>query len=192
MRDYYTDFLKTKISVNTLPNEVSKVSKGQNLDTKQAFDTFDTALLSVNQKNSFSKNDGYTGYSFFATRAMMQSFQPEQSISRKLDAMIEAGASFDVTEDSFEVIGGEQLTETDRQYLTTNKMPVLCTLHQRLLMKHWFNDSPELLESFAFDIFERESILAEENELYTYETYYEAVSETSQKWFINLLDAIPD
>ncbi len=130
--------------------------------------------------------------SFFENRAMLQSFQPEQSISRKLDAMIEAGAAFDVTEDSFEVIGGERLPETDRQYLTTNKMPVLCTLHQRLLMKHWFNDSPELLESFAFDIFERESILAEENELYTYETYYEAVSETSQKWFINLLDAIPD
>ncbi len=36
--------IKTKISVNTLPKAVSKVSKGQEFDTKQAFDTFDTAL----------------------------------------------------------------------------------------------------------------------------------------------------
>lgn len=130
--------------------------------------------------------------SFFENRAMLQSFQTGQSISRKLDAMIEAGASFDVIEDSFEVVGGEQLTEPQKQYLVVNEKQVLCTLHQRLLMKHLFYDSTELLESFAFDIFERESILTEENQLYTYATYYEAVCEVSQKWFIDLLDAMPN
>lgn len=125
---------------------------------------------------------------FFETRGMLQSFRPEQSISQKLDAMIETGASFDVAEYEFEVIGGERLTETDRQYLTANKMPVLCTLHQRLLMKYLFYDSTELLENFAFHIFERESILAEENELYTYEIYFETVSDISRKWFASLLD----
>jgi len=130
--------------------------------------------------------------SFFEARGMRQSFQPEQSISRKLDAMIEAGAAFDVAEHNFEVIGSKYLTGQQRQYLTANGREALCTLHQRLLMKHWFYDSKELLESFAFDIYERESILAQETGFYSYETYFEAVSETSRKWFTNLLDSITD
>ena len=112
------------------------------------------------------------------------------SISHKLDAMVEAGAAFDVAEDNLVVVGGERLTEQQRQYLIDNEKEVLCTLHQRLLMKHWFYGSRELLESFAFDIYEREAILAEENELYTDEIYFLAVCETSRKWFSNLLDEL--
>jgi hypothetical protein len=112
------------------------------------------------------------------------------SISQKLDAMIEAGASFDVAEDNFEVVGGEWLTELQRQYLIANEREALCTLHQRLLLKYWFYDSPELLERFAFDIYEREAILGEENELYTDEIYFQAVCITSRKWFGKLLDEL--
>lgn len=55
MRDYYTDFLQTKNSVNTLPSEVSKVSKGQNESHKNPFDTFDTPLTKAKLENFISK-----------------------------------------------------------------------------------------------------------------------------------------
>ncbi|MGI8495145.1 MAG: hypothetical protein ACR2L1_07510 [Pyrinomonadaceae bacterium] len=119
--------------------------------------------------------------SFFESRAIGQSFQPEQSISRKLDSMVEAGAAFDVAEYNFEVIGSKNLTESELQYLIANEKAVLCTLHQKLLMKYWFCYSADLLENFASDIYERESIMAEENRVYSYDTYFEAVSGTSQK-----------
>ncbi len=125
--------------------------------------------------------------SFFETRTVLQGFVPAQSINQKLNAMIEASAAFDVAEENFEVIGGDRLTEYQRQYLVANEKEVLCTLHQRLLLKHWFYDSPELLEDFAFDIYEREAILVECDGFYSYETYFAAVRETSQKWFAQLL-----
>jgi hypothetical protein len=123
-----------------------------------------------------------------AIRIPLEASPQTVSISQKLDVMIEAGAAFDVVEDRFEVIGSERLTENQRRYLIANEKEVLCTLHQRLLLKHWFYDSPELLEDFALDIYEREAILGEENELYTDEIYFLAVSETSRKWFGKLLD----
>lgn len=196
MRDYYTEFLQRKISENIQTSEVSKVSKGQNVIEKHTFDTFDTALSGVNQKNFHSEIISAASVktpraedSFFHARQLMQSYRPEKSISQTLDAMIKSGAAFDVAEHNFEVIGSKYLTEQQRQYLTANGKEALCTLHQRLLMKHWFYDSPELLESFAFDIFERESILAEETGYYAYETYLGAVSETSRKWFADLLNS---
>jgi hypothetical protein len=127
--------------------------------------------------------------SFFASRGMMQSFCPAESISARLDAIIEAGAAFDVAENDFEVVGAERLTEEQRQYLTANEKPVLGTLHQRLLCKHLFNDSKELLETFAFEIYEREAVLAEAKGFYDYETYFDAVSAISRKWFAQLLEA---
>lgn len=125
-----------------------------------------------------------------AIRMPIEALKPAESISQKLDAMIEAGAAFDVAEHNFLVIGGERLTEQQRQYLIDNEKEVLCTLHQSLLTKHLFSHSPELLESFGFDIYEREAILAEENELYTDDIYFLAVSETSRKWFGKLLDEL--
>ena len=125
-----------------------------------------------------------------AVRMPIEALQRAESIVHKLDAMIEAGAAFDVAEHNFAVVGGELLTEQQRQYLITNENEVLCTLHQSLLMKHWFNDSPELLERFAFDIYEREAILGEENELYTDEIYFQAVKQVTAKWFGNILDEL--
>jgi hypothetical protein len=130
--------------------------------------------------------------SFLEPRAVSQPFQPATSISQKLDAMIEASAAFDVSEDKFEIVGSDNLTEGQKQYLVDNEREVLCTLHQRLLLKHLFSHSPELLEEFAFDIYEREAILADGNGNYTYETYFEAVRVTSQKWFVRLIDSIDD
>ncbi len=128
--------------------------------------------------------------SFFDNRTMRQGLSPAQSTSHKLDAMIEAGAAFDVAEHNFVVFGGESLTEAERQYLIVKEKEVLCTLHQRMLLKHWFYDSPEMLEDFAFVIYERESILTEETGFYSYETYFAAVCETSQIWFAQLLTLI--
>lgn len=54
MKDYYAEFLQRKISENIPDSEVSKVSKGQNKVEKPTFDTFDTALPDINQKNFFS------------------------------------------------------------------------------------------------------------------------------------------
>ncbi|HLM59887.1 MAG TPA: hypothetical protein VK308_03685 [Pyrinomonadaceae bacterium] len=125
-----------------------------------------------------------------AIRMPLEASPRTVSISQKLDAMIEAGAAFDVAEDRFEVVGSERLTEDQKQYLVVNEREVICTLHQRLLLKHWFYDSPEMLEDFAFDIYEREAILAEENELYTDEIYFLAISEISRKWFGNLLNEL--
>jgi hypothetical protein len=126
--------------------------------------------------------------SFLEPRTVSQPFQPATSISQKLDSMIEAGAAFDVAEDNFEIVGGDNLTEGQKQYLVDNEKEVLCTLHQRLLMKHWFSHSPELIEDFAFDIYKRVAIMAEGNGFYTDEIYFEAVRETSRKWFSSLLD----
>ena len=62
MKDYYTEFLQTKNSVNTLDSEVSKVSKDQNIPENIPFDTFDTALPGVYQKNNDELADFKTDY----------------------------------------------------------------------------------------------------------------------------------
>lgn len=80
------------------------------------------------------------------------------------------------------------MTESERRYLIAHESEVLCTLHQILLMKYLFCDSAELLEKFALDIYERESVIAEETGFYTYETYFQAVCEVARKWFAVLLD----
>ncbi len=141
-------------------------------------------LLPVVRNNQAAK------HSFFEKRAIGQVFAPQTSISHILDAMIAMGAAFDVAEDNFQVVKSEGLTEVERNYLIANEKEVLCTLHQRLLIKHWFYDSPELLEDFAFDIYEFEAILAEAAGLYTYDTYFQSVSHAAQKWFVQLLDLI--
>ncbi len=119
----------------------------------------------------------------------MESYRPAESISGKLDALIGKGAEFDVAEDDFIVTGAENLNESERRYLDFNKAPVLCTLQQRLLVKYLLFDSAELLNDFAVEIYERESIQAEETGFFTYETYYAAVREITAKWFARLLDA---
>lgn len=137
----------------------------------------------------FVSNNQSAKDAFFENRGLMEGFVPEQSIIPKLDAMIKVGVTFDVAEDQFEITGGERLTEAERRYLILNEREVLCALHQILLIKYLFYGSAELLEKFALDIYERESIITEETGIYTYEAYFQAVREVAQKWFAVLLDS---
>jgi hypothetical protein len=184
MRDYYTDFLHTINSVNTLDNEVSKVSKGQNLDKKQPFDTFDTALPSTNQKNYAPKETDELA------EIKTDYFHTE------LNRLIENGVAFDVSADDFLFIDTAQtLKLSDMEFLKLNHSIVLCTLQQSLLMKHLFSHSPEQFEDFAFEIQEREAIFSEVStnsplritDKTRFEIYCEAVKCVTKRWFADLL-----
>jgi len=176
MRDYYTDFLQTKISVDTLPSQVSKVSKGQDTVKNKPFDTFDTALPRAYQKNNYPKNNDE-----------LADYKTEK-FHDILNRFIEAGITFDVSADDFQVIdGSHNLNDSDRDFLKLNVAAVLCHLQQSLLMKHLFSHSPELFEDFAFEIMERESIMTETLEL-NYELYCAVVRDVTQIWFERLLN----
>ncbi len=184
MRDYYADFLQTKNSVNTLPSEVSKVSKGQDADTKQAFDTFDTSLSGVYQKNNYPKNN-----------EEQADFKTDYFHS-VLNRFIEAGVTFDVAADDFLFIDPSQtLKLSDMEFLKTNNTAILCQLQQSLLMKHLFSHSPELFEDFAFEIREREAIILANRpktelritDKTRFQIYFDAVNQTTRKWFAELL-----
>lgn len=163
---------------------------------KNDFDFFAGIIAAIDGKEKISdvphavatENQNAKDY-FFETRGAMESYRPAESISKRLDSLIGKGAAFDVAEDDFIITGAENLSESERRYLDFNKAPVLCTLQQRLLVKYLFCDSAELLNDFAVEIYERESIQAEETHVYTYDTYFAAVSETTKKWFARLLDA---
>jgi hypothetical protein len=185
MRDYYTDFLQNINSVNTLPIAVSKVSKGQNLDKKQAFDTFDTALTRVYQKNYVPKNNDE-----------LADFKAEK-LHEVLNRYIEAGITFDVSADDFYFIDPAQILKlSDMEFLKLNDGAILCQLQQSLLMKHLFNHSPEQFEDFAFEIKERESIFSADCLIKPlsktaetqYQFYFEAVKSVTKKWFAELLN----
>jgi hypothetical protein len=184
MKNYYTDFLQTKISVNTLPKAVSKGAKGQEFDTKQAFDTFDTALPSINQKIYVPKNNNEL--------ADIKS----EKLHEILNRFIFAGVTFDVATDDFQIVdNAKSLKASDREFLELNFSIILCQLQQSLLMKHLFNHSPDLFEDFAFEITEREAIISEDclNSQLTkadktsFEIYFEAVKSVTRKWFDELL-----
>jgi hypothetical protein len=184
MKDYYTDFLQTKISVNTLPKAVSKVSKGQEFDTKKAFDTFDTALPSINQKIYVQK-----------TNDALADFKAEK-LHEVLNKFIFAGVTFDVATDDFQIVDNAGILKTsDREFLELNYPIVLCQLQQSLLIKHLFSHSPEQLEDFAFEIEEREAVISEESletqvtkgDKTRFEIYFDAVKFTTRKWFAGLL-----
>lgn len=175
MRDYYADFLQNKNSVNTLPNEVSKVSKGQNVKTKQTFDTFDTASSYVNQKKYAPKtNDDLARLK-------------DDMFHEVLNGFIKSGITFEVSADDFQTIDrGQILRASDREFIQLNNAAILCYLQQSALMKHLFDHSPEQFEDFAFEIIERESVLDVEG-MISYELYFTAVCEITKKWFKNLL-----
>ncbi len=181
MRDYYADFLQTKISVDTLPSEVSKVSKGRDTVKKH---TFDTALPSINQKN-------------YAPKETDELFEYKADyFHTELNRFIENGVAFDVCADDFQTIDNNQkLKVSDKEFLELNNAAILCQLQQSLLVKHLFNHSPEQLEDFAFEIRERESIFSEVStnspltitDKTRFEIYFFAVKDTTHKWFADLL-----
>jgi hypothetical protein len=187
MKDYYTDFLQTKISVNTLPKAVSKVSKGQEFDTKQAFDTFDTALPGINQKIYVPKNNNE-----------LLDFKAEK-LHEILNRFIFAGITFDVATDGFQIVDNAGILKTsDREFLKINFSIILCQLQQSLLMKHLFSHSPEQFEDFAFEIRERQAIFSENclnSQLRitvetNFEIYFRAVESVTRKWFSGLLGEV--
>ncbi len=105
--------------------------------------------------------------------------------------MIEESTNFDVGTDSFELCGSDHLQQLDGDFLILNKPVVLCTLQQSLLVKHLFNGSPDKLEDFSFEIYEREAITCEDGE--QSETIHcEAVKQVTNKWFTYLLEEMSD
>jgi hypothetical protein len=170
MRDYYADFLQNKISVNTLPKAVSKVSKGQNLDTKQAFDTFDTALPGINQKIYVPKNNND-----------LADFKSEK-LHETLNRFITDGITFDVSADDFQMIDpAERLKASDKEFLKLNGAAILCTLQQALLMKQLSLDD---LRMFKDEINERTAILSDGAKI---SPPFEIIAEVSREWFADLL-----
>jgi hypothetical protein len=185
MRDYYADFLQTKISVDTLPSEVSKVSKGRDTIKKHTFDTFDTALPYVYQKNNYPKNNDQLA------ELKTDYFHAE------LNRFIENGVAFDVSTDDFQTIDSNQtLKKSDIEFLELNYTIVLCYLQQSLLMKHLFNHSPDQFEDFAFEIQEREAIFLEVStnspltkaDKTPFEIYFAVVKEVTKRWYADLLE----
>ncbi len=110
-----------------------------------------------------------------------------ESLTQLLDRMIEAGASFDVNANSFQLLGGENLRQSDKDFLSVNKSAVLCILQQSLLVKHLFSHSPAQFEDFDFEIKERESLLSITDKT-PFLIYEEAVKDVTKKWFADLLE----
>lgn len=105
-----------------------------------------------------------------------------------LNQFIEVGISFEVSADDFQVVdSGQILKASDREFLELNESAILCELQQSLLMKHLFSHSPFLLNDFAFEIRERESILTEVAET-TYERYCTAVKDVTRNWFEHFMN----
>ncbi len=83
-------------------------------------------------------------------------------VHETLNRLIEAGIQFEVSADDFQSIDtGQILNVLDKEFLKLNDAIILCELQQSLLMKNLFNNSPQCLEDFRFEIFERESIISE-------------------------------
>jgi len=109
------------------------------------------------------------------------------SFTERLNAMIAAGASFNVSIDDFQICGAENLTETEKQFLTVNKPLVLCTLQQSLLMKYLPID---LIPDFIFEVKERTAIV--EDGADSTDTPFEIVRDVTREWFADLLDEMSD
>ncbi len=113
--------------------------------------------------------------------------RPEPALHERLNAMIAAGASFDVGTSDFQVFGGDCLSGAEKDFLTVNKIFVLCILQQVLLMKYL----PEnLIPDFIFEVRERAAILADGAG--STEHPFEIVRDVAGEWFADLLDEMSD
>jgi hypothetical protein len=131
-------------------------------------------------------HSGYSRDSFKKTDELAD-FQADY-FHDSLNRFIEAGITFDVSADDFLFIDTAQILKiSDMEFLNLNSAAILCQLQQSLLMKHLFSHSPFLLEDFAFEIKERESIMTETAGS-TYELYCLAVSDVTQSWFERLVN----
>ncbi|MEJ7862894.1 MAG: hypothetical protein WKF90_14780 [Pyrinomonadaceae bacterium] len=108
-----------------------------------------------------------------------------------LNRFIADGITFDVSADDFQTIDPAQILKTsDKEFLELNGAAILCQLQQSLLVKHLFNHSPEQFEDFAFEITEREclSLPLRITDKTPFEIYFEAIKDTTKKWFADLLE----
>jgi len=134
-----------------------------------------SAFVSSHSIESFKNNDE------------LADFKAEK-FHEVLNRFIEAGITFDVSADDFQVIGSDQILKTsDRFFLELNKDAVLCHLQQSLLVKHLFSHSPEQFEDFCFEVMERESLLTITAKT-PFEIYLFAVKDVTKKWFADLLN----
>ncbi len=160
--------------------------------------------VSVNSVDTFQKSTGSPEYneesnlvsSAFGSRQLVDTPKNNDELAELkaekfhdvLNRFIEAGVAFDVSSDDFLFIDTAQtLKLSDMEFLKLNHSIVLCTLQQSLLMKHLFSHSPEQFEDFAFEIMERESLMATTDKT-PFEIYFEAVKSVTRRWFAELLD----
>jgi hypothetical protein len=107
------------------------------------------------------------------------------TFTERINEAIAAGISFDVGKDDFQIVGTNYLTEPERIFLEMNKLPVLCTLQQSLLMKYL---PKENIPDYIFEVKERAAILAlDDGET---NTPFEIVRDVTAEWFAVLLDDI--
>lgn len=90
-----------------------------------------------------------------------------------------SGASVEVSIDDFQITGADRLTDAQKDFIKANKIPILCTLQQSLLVKHLFSQQPELREIFI-------------EKIQTQGASAEAAGEVTTKWFARLLDTMPN
>jgi len=109
------------------------------------------------------------------------------SFTERLNAMIAEGVSFDVSADSFQVVGADYLTNPQKHFLTANKESVMCVLQQSLLMKYLPID---LIPDFIFEVKERAAIV--EDGADSTDTPFEIVRDVTREWFADLLDEMSD
>ena len=167
---------KSGVSAVIRSDEFRHLSKNLALSDKpeKQQNLVSAVIRSCNSRDSFKNNDELaeikSGY-----------------LHTILNRFIEAGCAFDVSSDDFQVIdNNKKLKTSDREFLKLNGAAILCQLQQSLLMKHLFSHSPEQFEDFAFEIRERESLLTITAKT-QFEIYFEAVTQTTQKWFKELL-----
>ena len=106
----------------------------------------------------------------------------ESSFVERLNLMIYAGASFDVSVDDFEIVGAENLTDAEKDFLPAHKPEILCTLQQCLLKKYL---SPFDLEMFIDEVRERSAIISNGE---TLEPPLEVLNEIVRDWFADTLE----
>ncbi len=110
------------------------------------------------------------------------------NLTERLNAMIAAGASFNVSTDAFQVCGADDLTQAGEDFLTINKIYILCTLQQALLMKYLPLD---LIPDYIFEVRERAAIQAFDDDTLS-DPPFEIVRDVTKEWFADVLDAMPE
>lgn len=106
------------------------------------------------------------------------------NLVERINAAIAAGVSFDVGKDDFQITGAGCLTEPERKFYQVNKLPLLCTLQQSLLMKYL---PTENIPDYIFEVKERAAILEFDGGT---DTPFKIVRVVTAEWFNDVLEEI--